>query len=583
MTTDSECQPDNRYLSDDKCLPPGQTSGQRARIYASLGLLLLLLAVLSGCGQGEPEAVGGPPLVRRLTESQYRATIADVFGPDVPIAARFERGLREEGLIAIGASEAGVSAYSIEQYDAAAHSVSADVVGQKRRNTFVPCKPQSDATFDSSCAKRFVEEYGRLLFRRPLTQEEVSRFVNAAHAGQERLADFYSGLQFALAGMMVSPEFLLRIERVRHAPGRAGENELDAWSKATRLSYFLTNSTPDRELLRAAAAGELDSATGLRHQVDRLIESPHFERAVRAFFEDMLQFDQFDDLAKDSLVYPAFNSNAAVDAKEQTLHTITNLLLEQHGDYRDLFTTRQTYLTRSLGVIYRLPVPTRNGWEKTELPVSAHRSGIESQIAFLALYAHPGRSSPTLRGKAIREVFLCQEVPDPPPKVTFAGFQDTANGLKPTARDRLVAHRNQPACAGCHRIMDPLGLTLENFDGIGTYRTRENGAPIDVSGSLDGSEFHTPEGLGQALHDHPETPRCLVEKMYRFAVGRDTTMEERPYMDYLTESFATSGYRVPDLMRTIALSHNFFAVSPPVGTGNDYEQVALQTARREGL
>lgn len=571
--------------TDNEYLHPRRTTGQRTRIYANLGALSLLLGVLGGCSQAtrEPEPMGGPPLVRRLTESQYRATIADVFGPDVPIAARFEHGLREEGLVAIGTSEAGVSPYSIEQYDAAAHSVSADVVSQKSRIKFVPCKPHNDASFDSSCAKHFVEEYGLLLFRRPLTQEEVGRFVNAARAGQERFADFYSGLQFALAGMMVSPEFLLRIERAKHASSHTGGNELDASSKATRLSYFLTNSTPDRELLRAAASGELDTARGLRQQVDRLIESPHFERAMRAFFEDMLQFDQFDDLAKDSLVYPAFNSNAAADAKEQTLRTITHQLIEQHGDYRDLFTTRQTFLTRPLGIIYRLPIPTRNGWEKTELPVSSHRPGIQSQIAFLALYAHPGRSSPTLRGKGIREVFLCQEVPDPPPKVTFAGFQDTANGRMPTARDRLVAHRNQPACAGCHRIMDPLGLTLENFDGIGSYRTRENGALIDVSGSLDGTEFHTPEGLGQALHDHPETPRCLVEKMYRFAVGRDTTMEERPYMDYLTKSFAASGYRVPDLMRTIALSHNFFAVSPPVDTGNDYEQVALQTARREGL
>jgi hypothetical protein len=126
--------------------------------------------------------------------------------------------------------------------------------------------------------------------------------------------------------------------------------------------------------------------------------------------------------------------------------------------------------------------------------------------------------------------------------------------------------------------MDPLGLTLENFDGVGTYRTTENGANIDVSGTLDGTDFHTPEGLAQALHDHPETPRCLVEKMYRFAVGRDTTMEERPYMDYLTASFAGGGYRVPNLMRTIALSRNFFAVSA-VGSGvQEYQQAAVQTA-----
>ncbi len=538
----------------------------QGRLHVSIGpvlaLLLSVVSVLSGCGQGipEPAAVGGAPLMRRLTESQYRATVADIFAADVPIAARFERGLREEGLMAIGTSEAGLSPYSIEQYDAAAHSVAAAVVSQEHRNAFIPCKPQQGAAFDASCAKTFIEQYGLLLFRRPLTQTEVSRFVNSARVAQERLSDFYSGLQYALAGMMVSPEFLLRIERAQPASDHTAGGELDAYSKAERLSYFLTNSTPDRELLRAAGAGDLDTRRGLRQQVERLIASPHFERAVRAFFEDMLEFDKFDDLAKDALVYPAFNSNVAADAKEQTLRTITHLLIDQHGDYRDLFTTRQTYLTRPLGIVYRVPVATRNGWQQSELPLTSHRPGIQSQIAFLALYAHPGRSSPTLRGKALREVFLCQEVPDPPPKVTFAGIGDTANGRIPTARDRLLAHRSEPACAGCHKIMDPLGLTLENFDGIGTYRVRENGATIDASGSLDGVAFQTPEGLAQALHDHPETPRCLVEKMYRFAAGRDTTMEERPYMDYLTESFAASGYRVPDLMRTIALSHNFFAV-----------------------
>jgi hypothetical protein len=145
--------------------------------------------------------------------------------------------------------------------------------------------------------------------------------------------------------------------------------------------------------------------------------------------------------------------------------------------------------------------------------------------------------------------------------VNFSAVQDTSNAKMPTARDRLKIHRTEPSCAGCHTIMDPLGLTLENFDGLGTYRTVENDARIDPSGSVDGTDFQTPRGLGQALHDHPETPRCLVERMYRYAVGRDTEMEERPYMDYLTKSFAGSGFRVPDLMRTIALSENFYTIS----------------------
>ncbi len=508
--------------------------------------------------------------MRRLTESLYRASIASIFGPDIPVSARFERGLRSEGLIAIGTSEAGMSGFSVEQYDSAALGVAAAVVNEKNRDKLVSCSPSHHEQFDVACAQHFVERYGALLFRRPLTSEETKRFIAVARAGRERLGDFYNGLEMALASMMMSPEFLLRIERTRtDQQDSAGVRQLDPWSKATRLSYFLSNATPDQELLRAASAGELDTGRGLRKQVDRLIATPQFEGSVRAFFEDMLQFDRFDDLAKDSVVYPAFNSTVAADAKEQTLRTITHLLVEQQGDYRDLFTTRRAYLTRALGIVYRLPVPTRNGWEESEFPENSHRVGIQSQVAFLALYSHPGRSSPTLRGKAMREVFLCQEVPDPPPNVNFSTVQDTSNASMPTARDRLTTHRNQPACAGCHKIMDPLGLTLENFDGVGTFRSTENHATIDASGSMDGIDFKTPEGLGRAFHDHPETPRCLVERMYRYAVGRDTVMEERPYMDYLTRSFASDGFKVPDLMRTIALSKNFFSISAPEAATDD--------------
>jgi hypothetical protein len=290
----------------------------------------------------------------------------------------------------------------------------------------------------------------------------------------------------------------------------------------------------------------------------------------------MLEFELFDDLAKDSTIYPAFNSDVAADAQEQTLRTITYHLIEGQGDYRDLFSLRETFLTRSLGIVYRLPVPTRSGWEKTVLPEEEGRAGIQSHVSFLALHSHPGRSSPTLRGEAIRNIFLCQEVPDPPADVDFSIVQDPSADYMPTARDRLHAHNTEPACSGCHKIMDPPGLALENFDGLGAFRTHENSALIDTSGFLDGAVYEDAEGLAQALREHPETPRCLAEKLYRFAVGRDTEWGERDYMDYLIEVFATSEYRVPALMRAIALSDNFFAISPQGHFENDAVQANLR-------
>jgi hypothetical protein len=543
------------------------------------GAFVLLFGGLSDAQQAapvpkEPPTSGGPALMRRLTESEYRATIGDVFSPDIPIVGRFEPGLREGGLLALGTAKAGVSPFSIEQYDASARGIAAAVVSDAHRAQFVPCHLRPKAPFDGACANKFVAHYGELLFRRPLTRDETQHFIADAHASSTRFADFSKGLESALSGMLISPQFLLRIERTEPDPSQPGQFRLDAYSKAARLSFFLTNSTPDAELLRAAGAGELDKKDSIERQVNRLIASPRYTAAVRSFFQDMLQFDQFADLDKDPVIYPAYNSTAAADAQEQTLRTIVSLLVEQHGDYRDLFTTRNTYLTRALGTIYELPVATRNGFESGEYPADSQRSGILTDISFLALHSHPGRSSATLRGRAIREIFLCQQIPDPPPNVNFSIVQDPSNKAMPTARIRLEAHRNQPYCASCHRLMDPLGLSLENFDGSGSFRATENGAVIDASGSLDGKDFSSAQGLGQALHDHAQTPRCLVQRLYSAAVGRVPSHDEKPTLDYLNQVFQADGYRVPDLMRAIALSKSFYAASKPddaVGTNTRAE------------
>ena len=513
----------------------------------------------------EPKPVGGPAVMRRLTESQYRATIADVFAPDVPIAGRFERGLREDGLIAVGTSHGGMSAFSMEQYDATARGIAAEVTSEKRRAQFVPCQPKSATAFDKACATAFVDKYGPRLFRRPLAKDERDRFVEVARTAQQRLGGFYQGLEYTLVGMLVSPHFLLRMERAERDPQHPGTMRLDAWSKATRLSYFLTNSAPDAELLRAAAQGELDTDQGLTRQVDRLIASPRIEGAVRAFFWDMLYFDGFSDLFKDPTIYPAYTTAAASDAQEQTLRTIVAHLVNDRGDYRDLFTTRASFLTRPLGIIYRMPVATRNGWEKVEFPAESQRSGILTDLSMLALHSHPGRSSATLRGKSIREVFMCTKVPDPPANVNFTAV-DAVSKPGSTARTRLAEHNENPVCAGCHKLTDPIGFTLENFDGAGIFRAKENGVDLDLTGSLDGVDFTGPQGLGKAMHDNPMVPMCLANKLYRSAVGREVAAAEEPFVEYLTESFAANGFRVLDLMRTIALSKTFYTVSPPATT-----------------
>lgn len=535
------------------------TSLQRRPVAIVIALLLVAVLVwLATKGPDEPDPVGGPESMRRLTEEQYRAVIADIFSPEIPVNARFEAPIRMDSLIAIGTGQAGMSPYAIEQYESAAQSVSSAVLSEEHRAHFVPCTPATTSQFDRHCAEQFIGQTGRMLFRRPLTGEQLVTYTDAAARAYQQVGDFHEGLELSLYSMLLSPHFLFRIEQ---SAGDTSVAELDAWSKASRLSFFLTNSTPDAELLEAAENGDLDSGSGLRRQVDRLMASPRFEGAVRAFFNDMLQLDLMASISKDPAIFPAYTVDLAVDAREQTLRTITQHLLDQSGDYRDLFTTRRALLTRPLGVAYRIPVATRDGWEESEFTPESGRYGIQSQIAFLASHSHPGRSSPTLRGYALREIFLCQHVPDPPANVDFVAVEAGRAGAQPTMRERLVAHRDQPDCVGCHKVMDPVGLAMENFDGMGSWRTLENGLEIDASGSLDGIDFDTPAGLADALRNHRETPRCLAERMYKSAVGRDITWDERPYLDWLIASFADTGYRVPELMRVIALSDNFFAIS----------------------
>jgi len=530
---------------------------------------LALLGALAGCKPDEPANSGAQPVVQRLSEQQYRQTIADIFGADIKVTGRFEPIVRREGLQAVGAVAATVTPSGFEQFDVMARGIAAQAFDDAHRARTVDCQPKAADAPDSACAAHVLARYGRLLFRRPLTDDEVKDRVAVADAATRSAGNFYAGLQFALATELEMPEFLFRIDRSVADPDHSGQRRLDGYAKASRLSFLLWNAAPDSELLDAAGHGDLDTRRGLTREVDRLLASPRLEEGVRAFFSDMLVFESFDTLAKDPLIYPKFSTAVAASAQEQTLKTVADLLVRQNADYRDLFVTRHTFMNRALGPVYYVPVASKEGWEPFDFPADDPRGGLLSQVSFTALYAHPGQSSPTLRGKAIRELLLCQKVPAPPANVDFTVVQDTSNPLYRTARARLTAHRTAPTCAGCHKIMDPIGLALENFDGAGGYRTTEAGTPIDASGDLNGRAFTTPIELGHALHDDPAATACLVGTLYKYAAGRAPVPGEAAWLKWLNDRFAADGYRLVDLLRTIATSDGFYAVSQPASASRD--------------
>lgn len=527
---------------------------------ARRSMIGLLATTIVACStdSGEPEYVGSPPSMRLMTSAQYANALKYVFGPGVVVQADFSPAERADGLLAIGAVRAGVGGAQLEQFQRAASDVAAQVVSERHRDYQIPCKPGAVDAPDNVCASEFISQTGRLLFRRALSDVEIERYVASAEAGADSLNDFYAGLELALKGMLISPDFLFVVERTEPDPNNPDGLRLDAYSLASRLSYFLWNGAPDERLLDAAESGELQTESGRAIAVDRMLASPRLEDGMRTFFDDMFGFDEFNTLAKDPLIYPSFTNVTAVAAREQTLRTVIDHLIVAEKDYRDLYTSRSTFISPELAVLYDMPASA--GWTPYTFPSDSLRAGLLTHVSFLALHAHPGRGSPTLRGTALREVLLCQHVPPPPPGADFSGISNP-DAHYPTQRQRVRAHLEEPSCAGCHRIIDPPGLALENFTGEGRYRQRENGVLIDATGDLDGVEFENAAGLGQALRNNPALPACLTERIYSYATGRAGGADRNNLLTFFNEQFAAEGYKLPKLLRAVALSNSFAKVA----------------------
>lgn len=515
-------------------------------------------------GVAAREGAAAAPLrvgIRRLTETQYRHSIADVFGAEIKIEARFEPEQREDGLLALGSAQSSLTSSGFEQYFALASSIAAQVLQRPKVETLLGCTPTSPDQADNACARSFIARYGERLLRRPLTEPEIQARLRTAATGAQQSSDFYAGLQLALTSLLIAPEFLFRIESAEPDPSNLGQYRLDAYTKVSRISFLFWDAGPDEELLAAARSGAIHTQPGLELQLARMIASPRFRQGASAFFTDMLQLEGFENLVKEPAVYPKFNQSVADAAREQTRVTTIDLLIDQRRDYRELFTSNETFINRYLAAIYKVPFNFKGGeWMRYTFPESSERAGILTQVSFLSLFAHPGSSSPTRRGIKIYEIFMCEPTPDPPADVDFSKVRDSTKG---TVRGRLLDHMENTGCTACHRRSDPPGLALEHFDGLGQLRTLENGAPIDVSAELGDVKINGARGVANYLHDSPKIPACLVRNVYAYGVGRKPGVRERDYLAEQSKRFASNGYRVPDLMVQIAATPEFFKVVVP--------------------
>ena len=490
----------------------------------------------------------GEPAIRKLTRDQFVSSIHDVFNADIAVPPTAEPDFIAGGLASVGASTTPYSPRGVESFEQAAYAVANLVLTTPEiRVRIMVCEPI--AIVDSSCAQQIIEPIARVAWRRNLTEDELARLVGVVNSAAQTLSSFNAGLEFGLAAILQSPFFLYRFELGQS--GRFTDYEL-----ASRLAYFLWNSTPDIELLDAAEAGQLSTDEGLRASAARLLSDPRARTGMRRFFIEYLHLEELLSLSKDPSVFAFYTTDLGESALEETLSLLDYLVFERDADYRALLTTTTTFVNPTLAALYDIPAPSSEGFARVNLPPSGPRAGLLGHAGFLSAHSHPVSTSVTLRGKAVRNILLCQEIPIPPVEVDTSIPEPS--GTAPTMRERVAEHLESESCAACHLMTDPIGLGLENFDGVGRYRLLDNGHMIDPTGDLDGTDFLNARELGAAVASHPDYLRCLVRTMTRYATGRvETKKELETHITTLTNRFISQGSQVQGLALDIVLSPMF--------------------------
>ena len=422
----------------------------------------------------------------------------------------------------------------------------------------LPCKPKSAG--DAECGVKFICQFGLRAFRRPLTTVEVQRYSALLSKEGQRTGQFSDGAQLVIEAMLQSPKFLFRLE--------GGSRAYDV---ASRLSYFLWDSMPDDELLASAASGELVTPAGLDKAVRRIVADPRAKAAVDEFTSEWLRFDLVLNTVKDRAAYPQFTPELAQAMTEETRRLIADTVWSDRN-FMNIFQADYAFVNTDLAALYKLPAPA-NEFDKVKFPTDSDRAGILGEAMFLAATSKPEETSPTVRGYSVREQFLCQIIPDPPPGVNSTLPPLTAE--KPmTNRERLGVHLTNSTCAGCHTLMDTVGFGLEKFDAIGQRREQQVitfisdhpkkgerptkvSVPLDSQGTVSGiphSDFASPKELGKILAAAPQCQECVVRQLFRYASGRKESGADRPIIQQALEVFRTSQFRFKELMMFLAKS-----------------------------
>jgi hypothetical protein len=493
-------------------------------------------------------------VLRRMTHRQYDNTIRDLLKDLSNPAAQFPpedfvNGFKNQY------QALSVSPILAEAYGRAAERLAANAFRRGDSRGLIPCKPASET--DARCAAEFIGTFGRRAFRRPLESEEQSRYLVIFRSEKS----FLAGAQAVIETMLQSPAFLFWLEETPNPKWKP-------YAQACRLAYFLWDSTPDDGLLESAANGALNSPDGIERIARRMLDDPKARDGVDEFVAEWLRFDRALSASRERRLYPLFNRELALSMTEEAKRFIGDLVWNDRN-FMQAFTAQYSFINSDLAAVYKLPPPARD-FQRVDFSPESERAGLLGQALFLTLSSKPDETAPTGRGLFVREQFLCQQVPPPPPGVD-TNLPPVEESRPVTNRERLAMHTTNQMCAGCHNLIDPIGFGLEKFDAIGARREKhkllfypnltgvaarrakpkEVDLELDTKGWVAGlpdSQFTSPRQLGELLAGTPQCQECVVKQVFRYMAGRQDTPADRPVLTRVLEEFRKSDYRFKELI-----------------------------------
>jgi hypothetical protein len=521
-----------------------------------------------GGDTGDADAALTPVPMRRLTRAQFVQSTRDLLAIAdwTPAAQPPDDGLNEEEFQLPNMRAATVSTppqdfegYRVVAKEAAAFAFATDDDVTAR----LGCAPTGP---DDPCVRSYLVALAERAWARPVAEDDpvFVALLAVADDGHTRLGTVRAGLQWFATTLLQSPEFLY----VYPTPDADDPSQIDGYSRARLLALMFRDSVPDEVLLARARAGELTDDAVLHEEIDRLIgemiDDPARRGAVHRFFGDWWSTNVIASIGKDPDAFPMFSETLRASMAREIDAWLDDILFARPGDFRRVLVSDQLWVDAELAALYG--IPGEFGSELVPVPIAddSPRSGILSTAAFSSVMAHPAQTSPAARGKFISERLLCLTIPPPPPGVDT---ELPAPEGPETKRERFARHTTDPTCFGCHQLMDPAGLSLEEFDGIGRHRLTESMVydgveyelPLELAGELADVPFANSKEMAAVLADDPRFVGCVTRQLLRQALGRDIGDDEQEMLDGLAASFADADYDFLELMREAAMHEIFTA------------------------